>query len=170
MNIHLWTDGASSPDGRGGWAFILQAVCDDGTVLRETEVSGGVCDTTNNRMEMVAIIEGLQALKFPTAVIVHSDSKYAMGGFREGWVAKWAAAGWVRKAAHGREPVKNEDLWRELDRLVARHDVEWIHVHGHAGDVMNERCDVLAVAAKHALLIQVVPELDDELDRALGVL
>ncbi|MCX7147920.1 MAG: ribonuclease HI [Rhodocyclales bacterium] len=133
--IEIFTDGACSGNpGPGGWGAILR----HGTT--EKELFGGEALTTNNRMEMMAVIEALRALKKPVQARVHTDSQYVQKGISE-WIHGWKRRGW--KTA-GKQPVKNEDLWRELDRLAAQHQVEWIWVKGHAGHAENERADVLA--------------------------
>jgi len=139
--VHLFTDGACSGNpGPGGWAYILR---DERTGV-EKEVSGGEPQTTNNRMELMAVIEGLSALKRPSVVELHSDSQYVLNGMRE-WLAAWKARGW-RTA--GRQPVKNRDLWERLDALIAVHEVRFNWVRGHSDHPENERCDRLAVAAR----------------------
>ena len=133
--VEIFTDGACSGNpGPGGWGAILRA----GTV--EKELWGGEPDTTNNRMEMLAVIRALSALKRPVSVRVHTDSQYVQKGISE-WIHGWKKRGW--KTAD-KSPVKNEDLWRILDAEVARHQIEWLWVKGHAGHPENERCDVLA--------------------------
>ena len=133
--IDIYTDGACSGNpGPGGWGAILRK---DGT---EKELFGGEALTTNNRMEMTAVIEALRTLKGPVEARVHTDSQYVQKGISE-WIHGWKRRGW--KTAN-KDPVKNEDLWRELDRLAAQHKIEWIWVKGHAGHVENERADVLA--------------------------
>ena len=133
--IDIYTDGACSGNpGPGGWGAILRK---DAT---EKELFGGEALTTNNRMEMTAVIEALRALKTPVEARVHTDSQYVQKGISE-WIHGWKRRGW--KTAN-KEPVKNEDLWRELDRLAAQHKIEWIWVKGHAGHVENERADELA--------------------------
>ena len=133
--IEIFTDGACSGNpGPGGWGAILRHGA------TEKELFGGEILTTNNRMEMMAVIEALRALKKPVQARVHTDSQYVQKGISE-WIHGWKRRGW--KTA-GRLPVKNEDLWRELDRLAAQHQVEWIWVKGHAGHAENERADVLA--------------------------
>jgi ribonuclease HI len=133
--IDIFTDGACSGNpGPGGWGAILRK---DAT---EKELFGGEALTTNNRMEMMAVIEALRALKTPVEARVHTDSQYVQKGISE-WIHGWKRRGW--KTAN-KEPVKNEDLWRELDRLAAQHKIEWIWVKGHAGHVENERADALA--------------------------
>ena len=133
--IEIFTDGACSGNpGPGGWGAILRK----GDT--ERELFGGELLTTNNRMEMMAVIEALRALKGPVQARVHTDSQYVQKGISE-WIHGWKRRGW--KTA-GKQPVKNEDLWRELDRLAAQHKIEWIWVKGHAGHVENERADVLA--------------------------
>jgi ribonuclease HI len=133
--IEIFTDGACSGNpGPGGWGAILRKGA------TEKELFGGELLTTNNRMEMMAVIEALRALKGPVQARVHTDSQYVQKGISE-WIHGWKRRGW--KTAN-KEPVKNEDLWRELDRLAAQHKIEWIWVKGHAGHVENERADVLA--------------------------
>ena len=138
MSIELFTDGACSGNpGPGGWGAILRT---DG---HEKELSGGEPTTTNNRMEMMAVIEGLNALKKPSAVTVFTDSRYVMDGAIT-WLANWKRRGW--KTAD-KKPVKNEDLWRALDDAMARHTLKWQWVRGHTGHVENERADALARGA-----------------------
>ena len=133
--IEIFTDGACSGNpGPGGWGAILRS----GDT--ERELFGGELLTTNNRMEMMAVIEALRALKKPVAAKVHTDSQYVQKGISE-WIHGWKRRGWKTAA---KDPVKIEDLWRELDRLAAQHDIEWIWVKGHAGHPENERADVLA--------------------------
>ena len=133
--VTLYTDGACSGNpGPGGWGVILAW---NGV---QKELCGGAPDTTNNRMELMAVIHGLSVLKRPCAVHIHTDSQYVMKGFTE-WLKGWKARGW--KTA-GRDPVKNEDLWRALDEAASRHQLRWTWVRGHNGDPGNERADALA--------------------------
>ncbi len=135
--VIIYTDGGCQPNpGTGGWAAILLY---KGTVK---ELSGGERNTTNNRMELTAAVSALEALKRPCRVILHTDSQYLRLGITQ-WLPAWKRIGWKRKDG----PLKNEDLWRKLDELTRRHDVEWRWVRGHAGDVYNERCDELASEA-----------------------
>ena len=139
-SFELFTDGACSGNpGPGGWAFVLRGP----GIAGDMEVSGGDPETTNNRMELLAVIRGLEALPGPSAVRVVSDSEYVVKGLRE-WLDGWKARGW-RTAA--KKPVKNDDLWRQLDALRATHRLaaEWIR--GHNEHPENTRCDALAVAA-----------------------
>ena len=141
--IVAYTDGACSGNpGPGGWGALLLARGEDGRVLKERELSGGEAATTNNRMELVAAIEALEALERPSAVIVVTDSAYVKGGITQ-WIAAWKRNGW-RTAA--RKAVRNEDLWRRLEAAAARHRVEWRWIKGHAGHAENERADALARA------------------------
>lgn len=136
--VELYTDGACSGNpGPGGWGAILRY---KGT---EKELSGGEHDTTNNRMEMTAVIEGLKTLKRPCHIKLYTDSKYVLQGVTE-WLEGWKARGW--KTAD-KKPVKNQDLWEELDHETARHTIEWNWVKGHAGHPENERADELARTA-----------------------
>ena len=143
--IELWTDGACSGNpGPGGWAAILVARGSGGTVTKQVELSSGDPATTNNRMELQAVISGLQALERPARLTVHIDSSYVMDAIVKGWHVGWVRRGW-RTAA--RQPVKNRELWEELLALVDLHTITWHKVKGHAGVALNERCDELAVAA-----------------------
>ena len=136
--ITIYTDGACSGNpGPGGWAATLHW---NGT---EKEISGGEKPTTNNRMELMAAIEGRNALKSPSPVTLYTDSRYVMDGLTK-WLPRWKANGW--KTAN-KKPVKNEDLWRMLDEAASRHEIDWQWVEGHSGDEGNERADALARAA-----------------------
>ncbi len=137
--VYIYTDGACSGNpGPGGW----------GTVLRfgahEKELSGGEANTTNNRMELTAVIEGLKALKEPCAVTLTTDSKYVCDSITKGWVYGWKKRGWVKS---DKKPALNVDLWEQLLPLLELHKVTFIWVKGHAGHPENERCDHLAVMA-----------------------
>ncbi|MDG2320302.1 MAG: ribonuclease HI [Rhodospirillaceae bacterium] len=133
--VELYTDGACLGNpGPGGWAALLRF---NGT---EKELSGCDPDTTNNRMEMQAVIEGLKALSRPSTVTVYTDSQYVQKGITE-WINAWKARGWKTAA---KKPVKNVDLWLELDETQERHSVTWQWVKGHAGHPENERVDDLA--------------------------
>ncbi|MEX2111640.1 MAG: ribonuclease HI [Pirellulales bacterium] len=141
--VELYTDGACSGNpGPGGWAFILRHPKTD----KEMERAGGEPDTTNNRMELTAVVRGLEALNKASHVKLMTDSVYVGKGLSE-WMPKWKANGWRRREAGQWKEVKNEDLWRRLDELIARHDLTYIRVAGHSGHPENDRCDVLAVAA-----------------------
>ncbi len=137
--VEIFTDGACSGNpGPGGWGAILRY---NGI---EKELSGGESDTTNNRMEMMAVIEGLKALKQPCHVILTSDSQYVCNGINKGWAAKWKKNNWIKS---DKTRAKNPELWDELLDLLEIHDVEIVWVRGHNGHPENERCDRLAVAA-----------------------
>ncbi|HEX6860607.1 MAG TPA: ribonuclease HI [Caulobacteraceae bacterium] len=134
--VTIYTDGACKGNpGPGGWGAILIAA--NGT---EKELCGGEAATTNNRMELMAAIQALEALKKPCKVELHTDSTYVMKGISE-WVHNWKRRGWKTAS---KDPVKNEDLWRRLDEARLRHDVDWRWVKGHAGHELNERADELA--------------------------
>ncbi|HWV18674.1 MAG TPA: ribonuclease HI [Rhodocyclaceae bacterium] len=133
--VELYTDGACSGNpGPGGWGVILRM----GT--HEKELFGGESATTNNRMELMAVIEGLRALKRPVQAEIYTDSQYVMKGMNE-WIKGWKARGWKTAA---KEPVKNVDLWQALDSECARHELKWHWVKGHNGHAENERADALA--------------------------
>lgn len=141
--IHLFTDGACRGNpGPGGWGFILRHV----KTGKERSGSGGERDSTNNRMELTAVVRGLEALKRPCRVVLFTDSVYVGKGLSE-WMPKWKSLGWKRKEQGKLKPVKNEDLWRRLDELVAQHRLQYVRVAGHSGHPENERCDQLAVEA-----------------------
>ena len=141
--VILFTDGGCSGNpGPGGWAFILRHPASD----KEIERSGGEPETTNNRMELTAVVKGLEALKRPSKVLLMADSVYVGKGLSE-WMPKWKANGWRRREGGRWKEVKNEDLWRRLDELVAQHSLTYNYVAGHSGHVENDRCDRLAVAA-----------------------
>ena len=143
VEVYLYTDGACRGNpGPGGWAFILRHL----KTKKELEGSGGERDSTNNRMELTAVVRGLEALKRPCRVELFTDSVYVGNGLSE-WLVKWKANGWKRREGGRLQPVKNEDLWRELDALSARHRIKYTRVAGHSGHPENERCDELAVAA-----------------------
>jgi ribonuclease HI len=136
--IDIFTDGACSGNpGPGGWAAILRVS------RREREISGGEERTTNNRMELMAVIRALEALKRPSTVRLHTDSRYVMDGAAK-WLKNWKANGW--KTAD-KKPVKNEELWRALDAAMSEHKISWKWVAGHSGHRENERADALARAA-----------------------
>ena len=136
--VLLFTDGACSGNpGPGGWGAILRY----GTA--EKELSGGEANTTNNRMELSAVINGLAALKEPCRVTIQSDSRYVVDAIEKGWARSWKQNGW-RKA--DKKPALNSDLWEKLLTLLDIHDVTFVWIKGHAGHPENERCDQLAVA------------------------
>jgi len=144
--VKIWTDGSCRPNpGAGGWAAILQ-----GPNGAERPIKGSEPDTTNNRMELRAAIQGLKALKRPCRVTVIGDSEYVSLGMTA-WVPKWIAAGW--RTAKGR-PVENRDLWEELVAAAGPHDVTWQWTRGHASDAMNNRADALANAAREKMARQ----------------
>jgi len=134
-SVLIYTDGACSGNpGPGGWGAVLIS---NG---HEKEISGGEAHTTNNRMELMAAIQALEALKKPCRVDLHTDSQYLRQGITE-WLPGWKARGWLTA---DKKPVKNDDLWKRLDAARARHEVKWHWVKGHAGHPLNERADLLA--------------------------
>ena len=136
--IEMFTDGACSGNpGPGGWGTILRF----GTV--EKELSGGESMTTNNRMELTAVIRGLEALKEPCRVTVTTDSRYVVDGIEKGWAKGWRARGWVKS---DKKPALNPEIWGRLLDLLEQHEVTFRWIKGHAGHPENERCDQLAVA------------------------
>lgn len=133
--VYLFTDGACKGNpGAGGWGVLLRYGG------HEKELFGGEAQTTNNRMELTAVLSGLKTLNRPCDVVICTDSQYVKNGM-ESWIHNWKKNGW--KTA-GRQPVKNADLWQQLDEQVARHRVRWQWVKGHAGHAENERADALA--------------------------
>lgn len=142
VEVRLFTDGACSGNpGPGGWAYILEHVA---TGRRKSQ-SDGEPSTTNNRMELMAVIRGLESLKRPCSVEIVTDSQYVAKGLIE-WMPRWKARGW-RRGKGANSQVKNLELWQQLDRLMAVHRVRCTHILGHAGHPENEECDRLAVAA-----------------------
>ena len=136
--VTLYTDGACSGNpGPGGWGCILEY---NG---HEKELSGGEKDTTNNRMELTGVIMGLRALKEPCVVELYSDSKYVLDALQKGWVYGWKKRGWVKS---DKKPALNADLWEQLLTLIARHEMHYHWVKGHAENLKNNRCDELAVS------------------------
>ncbi len=133
--VEIWADGGCRGNpGPGGWGVLLR------TGSREKELWGGEPATTNNRMELTAVIRALEAMKRPVQARVHTDSQYVQKGISE-WIHGWKRNGWKTS---DKKPVKNADLWQQLDVLAAQHRVEWLWVKGHAGDPGNERADALA--------------------------
>ena len=138
-NIEIYTDGACSGNpGPGGYGAILRYGG------HEKEISGGYRLTTNNRMELTAVIKSLQEIKKTCSITVYSDSKYIIDAINLGWVNKWAASRWIKS---DKSPVKNVDLWKALMELVNRHTITWVWVKGHSDNELNSRCDRLAVEA-----------------------
>ena len=136
-HVEIFTDGACSGNpGPGGWGAVLR--------YKENvrELSGGAAQTTNNRMELTAVIEALSALKEPCSVTLTSDSKYIIDAITKGWVYGWKKKGWIKS---DKQPALNVDLWEKLLPLLEKHEVEFVWVKGHAGHPENERCDQMAV-------------------------
>lgn len=145
MKVSIYTDGSArgNPDGPGGYGTVLQYVDAAGT-LHERELSAGYKKTTNNRMELMAVIVGLEALNRPCQVELYSDSKYVIDAFEKKWVDSWLKNGWKNSQ---KKPVKNIDLWKRLLEAKSKHQVHFNWVKGHAGHPENERCDKLATSA-----------------------
>lgn len=143
--VQIFTDGSArgNPDGPGGYGAVLQFTDSSGK-LHEKVMSAGYKRTTNNRMELMAAIVGLEALNRPCQVQLYSDSKYLTDAFNQRWIENWLANNWKRGKSG---PVKNIDLWERLLKAKAPHEVEFIWVKGHAGHPQNERCDKLATSA-----------------------
>ncbi|MDH7478667.1 MAG: ribonuclease HI [Syntrophomonadaceae bacterium] len=134
--VEIYTDGACSGNpGPGGWGVILMHRG------REREISGSDEYSTNQRMELQAAIEGLKALRFPCRVKLYSDSAYLVNAFQEKWIDRWQRNGWLN---YRKEPIENQDLWKQLLELAQKHQVEWIKVEGHTDNPYNNRCDQLA--------------------------
>ena len=141
--VEIWTDGGCKPNpGPGGWAAILRFG------KAEKELSGAERETTNNRMELTAAAEALTAITRPCKIVLHTDSEYLRQGITR-WHTGWVRRNWRNAAG---DPVANIDLWRRILAAAAQHEIEWRWVRGHAGDVMNERADVLATEAREAML------------------
>lgn len=144
MSVSIYTDGSARGNpGPGGYGAVLRCTLPDGR-LHEKELSQGFELTTNNRMELLAVIVALEALKRPCKVTLYSDSQYVVNAFNQHWVEGWLKRGWKNAK---KEPVKNIDLWKRLLEAKKPHDVEFVWVKGHAGHPENERCDQLATAA-----------------------
>ena len=142
QHVEIFTDGACSGNpGPGGWGAILRAKD------KEKELSGSEKQTTNNRMELMAVIGALEALKRPCHVTITTDSQYVMKGMTE-WLPGWKKRNWKTAA---KKPVKNAELWQRLEKAIAGHDVDWQWVRGHSGHPENERADELAVAARESI-------------------
>lgn len=145
MKVRIYTDGAArgNPDGPGGYGTVLEYVDSKGE-LHKKELSQGYKKTTNNRMELMAVIAGLEALNRPCEVELYSDSQYVVNAFNQHWIEGWLKKGWKRGK---NEPVKNVDLWKRLLQAKEPHQVQFIWVKGHDGHPQNERCDSLATSA-----------------------
>ncbi len=145
MRVSIYTDGAArgNPDGPGGYGTVLEYVDSKGD-LHTKELSQGYKKTTNNRMELMAVIAGLEALNRPCEVTLYSDSKYVVDAFNQHWIDGWLKKGWKRGK---NEPVKNVDLWKRLLQAKEAHQVTFVWVKGHDGHPQNERCDTLATTA-----------------------
>ncbi|MCR4923944.1 MAG: ribonuclease HI [Lachnospiraceae bacterium] len=145
MKVELYSDGAArgNPEGPGGFGCILRYIDKKGS-LHEKEISRGYKKTTNNRMELLGVIAGLEALNTSCEVSVYSDSKYVTDSFNKGWIDKWQGNGWKTSK---KDPVLNEDLWRRLLKAMEGHRVTYNWVKGHDGNPCNERCDKLATGA-----------------------
>jgi ribonuclease HI len=142
-SVTIYTDGACSGNpGPGGWGVILKY----GDI--EREISGGEKQTTNNRMELMAVIKALEALKEPCKVALYTDSQYIVNAVNKGWLKSWKAKSWKRKDGE----LKNPDLWQRLDKLLSVHEVSFIWVKGHADNEFNNRCDALAVEQRDKFL------------------
>jgi len=143
IEVHLFTDGGCSGNpGPGGWGFILRHLASG----KELEKSGAMAETTNNQMELEAVIQGLAVLRRPCRVELFTDSVYVGKGITE-WLPKWKSNGWKRREGNKLVPIKNEDFWKRLDKQLSRHQVKYTRVAGHSGHEENDRVDVLAVKA-----------------------
>lgn len=154
--VNIYTDGACRGNpGPGGFGTILEFEDQNGK-LHVKELSGGYLSTTNNRMELMALLKGLEALNKPCSVKVYSDSQYIVNAFNKGWLKSWVDNNWKRGK---KNPVKNDDLWKAILRLSEEHKIELIWVKGHAGHLKNERCDELATSAADGdeLLEDIIP-------------
>jgi ribonuclease HI len=149
LTFDLWTDGAcaGNPGGPGGYAAVLVARRADGSIAKQWEVSGGDHETTNNRMELMAVVSGLREVPAPARVRIHIDSSYVMYTFTKGRRERWQGNGWRTST---RKSVKNRELWEQLFTEVDHHQVEWVKVAGHSGLELNDRADQLACAQRDA--------------------
>lgn len=156
--ILLSFDGSGSTTGTpGGWAYILQALnIETGEILKHQEGFGGAVSSSNNRMELTALLMGIRALKKPTTLTVIGDSEYVLNGWRENWLAAWQAKNWHK--------VKNVDIWKQLLKAVEPHEIEWQWVRGHTGHPLNERCDKLAGECRRAVKLAIAADSLDGLD------
>ena len=137
--VTIYTDGACSGNpGPGGWGCVLIFG------PHRKELSGAERESTNQRMELMAALRALEQLREPCRVLLHSDSAYLINGFVKGWLDKWEKNGWINSQ---KKPVENQDIWRPLRKISLEHDIDWIKVKGHAGNIENERCDQLAKEA-----------------------
>ncbi len=145
MEVKLFTDGSArgNPDGPGGYGAVLQYKDKMGQI-HEKELSGGYQKTTNNRMELMGVIRGLEALNQPCHVTLYSDSKYVIDAFRQHWIDSWIKNNWKKS---DKKPVKNIDLWKKLLKVMEPHQMDFVWVKGHDGHPENERCDLLATSA-----------------------
>ena len=145
MKVYIYSDGSArgNPDGPGGYGVVMRYIDPKGEV-HEKEISAGYDKTTNNRMELMGAIVGLESLNRPCEVEMISDSKYVISGFKEGWIYNWMKNGWKTST---KKPVKNVELWKRLIEAAKPHSVTWTWVKGHAGHPENERCDELATTA-----------------------
>lgn len=157
MKIIAYTDGACAGNpGPGGWAVVLEARSDlDGSLLKSRERSGGDPYATNNQMELMAVIQALDALTMPAEITIYTDSKYVMDGATQ-WMQNWKANNWLTAS---KKPVANKELWECLDKLLRQHRVTFEWVKGHAGDPGNERVDQLACKARDLMKATNVEEL-----------
>lgn len=161
--LELWADGSCPvPYGPGGWGYVLR-FCDSQGVIHEREGNGGAESTTNNRMELQAVIEGLRAIRGERNLTVYCDSEYVVKAFTHGWLEKWVSKGW-HKSTGGM--VLNQDLWKLLLELESRHNVTWKWVKGHANIELNERCDVLAAEGR-PIVLTTEEELERDFEHAL---
>lgn len=145
MDVTIYTDGAArgNPDGPGGYGTVINYVDVQGN-LHERELSQGYTKTTNNRMELMAAIRGVEALTKPCNVTLYSDSKYLVDAFNQKWIYGWMKKGWNKS---DNKPVKNQDLWKYFLKIIEKHNVKFVWVKGHDGHPQNERCDLLATTA-----------------------
>ena len=145
MEVKLFTDGSArgNPDGPGGYGAILQYQDAKGQI-HEKEISGGYKKTTNNRMELMGVIRGLEALNQPCHVTLYSDSKYVIDAFKQHWIDSWIKNNWTKS---DKKPVKNIDLWKKLLKVMEPHQMNFVWVKDHDGHPENERCDILATSA-----------------------
>ena len=174
QTVNIYADGSAmrSRDGSGGYGTIIQYINDDGIVEKTEEYTEGFAITTNNRMELMGAIKGMESLENPSIVTLYSDSKYVIEAFNSGWIYNWMKNGWITST---KKKVSNIDLWRRLLDAMKPHDVSFVWIKGHDGNELNERCDFLAQSSAAGIKFKadkdgILHELDLNTDQAISKL